>query len=125
MLQPAFMKTGITSSLKLIGGSSLGVLHRHRQRDFEPGVFDVELGLAVGNRIERLLVKSDQRRVGQREFRLGRDVARDSVGVASLNDQRLPIAGRRQFDVRRKDEDLGRLWQRRGRRISGESEARR
>ena len=135
VLQPACMKTGITSSRKLSGGSTVGLrdLDRHRR---------------PSGRRRRRSASSRRRRRGRRSPRragpargwpgsivgLGGHVAGDAVGVGRLDDDRLAVAGGRQVDLGGEDLELVRRPRRparagggaarpRGRRHAGEAAA--
>ena len=106
-LQPARMKTGITSSLKLIGRSSLRLRHLDRHLDrLARRTRRPARSAPSATGVTVFLSSLASAGLAKRDLGLGGHVAGDAVGVGGLDDERLPVAGGLQVDVRRVDGDL-------------------
>ena len=90
----------------------LGVLDRDRARDRPAAELDDEVGHAVGQRRELVLVELADGGVGQPDGGLGRHVAGDAVGVGRLDDERRLRPAGEQVHLGRVDR---RAWSRPGR----------
>ena len=108
VLQPARMKTGITSSRKLSGGctAAWATLHRHGDRLAAVGDRQASSRRRPPGRRSprRAAATSGSARVHRR---LLGDVASDPVGEGRLDDDRLPVASGRQLDLSGENLHLG------------------
>ena len=88
-------------------GPRLGsTFHFDRNRKHLATKFDLEFGLAIGDRIESGPITATKSRIGQRERSLFADIARNSVRLNRLHNYQLPITGRGQVDIGRIDIQL-------------------
>ena len=84
-------------------GRTIRERHAHGDRFRLTADAHLQLALAAGDRRQRRAVEPDDFR--HDELGLRRHVARDAAGDR-LNDDRLAVARRREFDLRRRDDDL-------------------
>ena len=90
VLQPARMKTGITSSLKLIGRSAAASFTAIVDGGLEALILDLERRLAVGDRIEHVLVEPARASASASlTVRLAGDVERHAVVARGHDDEPL------------------------------------
>ena len=99
-LQPAFMNTGITSSLKLIGGSTAACFTLIGTSALSDSNVDGELRIAIGLR-QQVDSPLAQRRSSRSSFQVALSVTSRVMpfGIFRLNDDRLRIASGRQRDL--------------------------